>query len=317
MKPAPYQSRLLPHLAILCTVVFWGMSFASNKVILNTGVPPMTLAFLRYLIATAVLLPILKHREPGLVLKGPVRRPLLISSAIGITLYIFFELNGIQRTTVGTASMIIATIPIFTLLVEFTFYKCRLPWYKSLGILLSIVGIHLVIRQSQDLETGSLAGNLFMLGACFCWVVYLMVTKGFKGRNLSGLATTTYQCLYGGLFLLPLALLEYRSWGPIPPIALANLFYLALLCTGLSLFFYIYALNRLGPVVLSSYTNLIPLVGVLGGVLILGETLGPAQILGGVIIISGVCIVNYSRAGAAAPGIPVSEDLAPLPSNPS
>jgi drug/metabolite transporter (DMT)-like permease len=98
MKPGIHRNGLLPHLAILCTVVFWGMSFASNKVILNAGVPPMTLAFLRYFIATGVLLPILKRREPGFVINRSVRRPLVISSVIGISLYFFFELNGIQRT---------------------------------------------------------------------------------------------------------------------------------------------------------------------------------------------------------------------------
>ncbi len=286
---------LLPHLAILFTVLFWGMSFVSNKFILNMGLPPMTMAFLRYIIASSVLFPIMKMREPRFVLRRNLLMPLAVSGLIGIALYFYFELNGIQRTSVGTASMIIATIPIFTLCVEFLFYKTRIPWYKGLGILLSVTGVYIIISQSGDNGTGSLAGNLFMLGACFCWVVYLMFTKGFKDKNITGLALTTYQCLFGGLFLLPLALLEHSQWGPIPFIAWINIFYLALLCTALSFFFYIYALTHLGTVTLSSYTNLIPMVGVLGGVLLMRETLHPTQLIGGGVIILGVFAVNYQK----------------------
>ena len=56
--------KIRANLAITVTVIFWGMSFVSSKTILNAGVPPFTMAFLRFLIASVLLFPIFKKLEP-------------------------------------------------------------------------------------------------------------------------------------------------------------------------------------------------------------------------------------------------------------
>lgn len=292
------SSVFLPTLAILTTVVFWGMSFVSSKVILNAGVPPLTMVFLRFLCASVILLPIFKRVQPGHRIQPGQRLPLILSGLFGVTIYFFFEATGIRLTSASSASMITATIPIFTILAEFLFYKTRVPWYKGIGVALSIIGVYFILQRSQHQGTPqSLTGNLLMLGACMSWVTYIMLSKNLK-KSFSGLALTTYQTLCGTLFLLPLALLEYRQWVPIGLTTWLNILYLAIFCSALGFFLYIYALSKLGSVVISSYINLIPVVSVTGGIILLKESIGPYQILGGITIIAGVFVVNLrSRAG--------------------
>jgi drug/metabolite transporter (DMT)-like permease len=86
------------------------------------------------------------------------------------------------------------------------------------------------------------------------------------------------------------------------PITLAaglNLAYLAVFCSALANFLYVYALSALGPISVSPYVNLIPVVGVLGGVILLGETLVWSQIAGGAVILAGVLLVSRQRPGAS------------------
>ncbi len=115
----------------------------------------------------------------------------------------------------------------------------------------------------------------------------------------SEIAITAYQSLFGTIFLIPLALLERGQWVPITLAAGLNLVYLALFCSALANFLYVYALSRLGPIATSPYVNLIPVVGVLGGVILLGETLVWSQIVGGAVILGGVLLVSRQRPGAS------------------
>ena len=130
-----------------------------------------------------------------------------------------------------------------------------------------------------------------MFGACGAWVAYILLTKKLHTR-LSDIAITAYQSLFGTIFLIPFCLLERSQWVPITFPALLSLAYLALFCSALSNFLYVVALSRLGPISVSPYLNMIPVVGVLGGVVLLGESIAWIQVLGGVVILAGVLLVN-------------------------
>ncbi len=290
--------NILANLAIIATVIFWGMSFVSSKAILNAGVPPFTMAFLRFLIASLMLLPILYRTQPRTRIPKESRVPLLLSALFGVTIYFLFETWGIKLTSAASASMIIASIPVFTICAEYVVYKNNISPIKWLGVLLSIAGVYFIIKRGQASENNpqALLGNLLMLGACLSWVAYILISKGLNGR-FSDLALTTYQNLFGALFLLPLALLEYKLWRPISPVAWINIIYLAVFCSAISYFLYIYSLSHLDSVVISSYVNLIPVVSALGSAFILGEEITLQQILGGAIVIAGVYIVNLKKEG--------------------
>jgi drug/metabolite transporter (DMT)-like permease len=274
-------------------MLLWGLSFVASKTILNTGVPPMTMVGLRYLLTTIILNVLLKIREPHTRLERADVLPLLASGLVGVTIYFFFESRGIKLTTASHASLIIAAIPIFTVLAEMLFYGTRVRLLGAAGVALSVVGVVLVVwSPGSSLFSGSFTGDLFMFGACFSWVAYILLSKNLHTR-LSDLAITTYQSLFGTIFLVPLALLEHRQWVPLSFPAIASLLYLAVLSSAVGNFLYVYALSRLGPISISPYLNLIPIVGVLGGIALQGDRIS----------IAGVLMVNW-RQRLAAPREP-------------
>ena len=295
MTPESPRRILLPTLAVVAAVVFWGLSFVSSKAVLNTGFPPMTMVFLRFLIASAVLLPI--HRRlgarPGL--QGP--RDLLIlalSGIFGVSLYFFFETRGIGLTSASNAALIVGAVPVLTAAADRVLYRNPLTLLRVAGIALSLAGVFLIVRRSSSQFAHALAGNLFMFGACLCWVAYLFLSRRLQGRA-GGLFLTTWQAVIGATCLAPLVLLERARWTIGSPSVWLNLLYLGVACSAVSYFLYLYALSGLGSVVVSSYINLVPVVGAVGGVVLLGERLAPIQLVGAAVVITGVFLVNLPR----------------------
>ncbi len=291
--PAVSPRRTLPLAAVWGTVLFWGLSFVSSKTILNSGVPPMTMVCMRFVVAALILNLFLRRFDPGARLRRTDLLPLAVSGLFGVTVYFFFESRGIRATSASHASLIIAVVPVITVIAEALFFRTRVSWQAVVGIILSVVGVVFVVARPGAGAEGpvSLVGDLFMFGACLSWVVYIILSRNLHER-LSEIAVTAYQSLFGTAFLIPLALLEMRQWVPITLAAGLNLAYLAVFCSALSNFLYVYSLSRLGPIAVSPYVNLIPVVGVVGGVVLLGETIVWHQVLGGVVILFGVLLVS-------------------------
>jgi drug/metabolite transporter (DMT)-like permease len=295
---------ILPSLAVCGTMLLWGLSFVSSKTILNAGVPPMTMVCMRYLATTVILNVVLRLREPKTRLARRDVLPLLASGLVGVTVYFFFESRGIKLTSASHASLIVAAIPIFTVLAEMVFFRTRIRALGAAGIALSVAGVVLVVRsRGGALASGSIAGDLFMFGACFSWVAYILLSKNLHTR-LSDLAITAYQSLFGTAFLIPFALTEHRQWVPVGLTVVLNLLYLAVFSSAVGNFLYVYALSRLGPIAISPYLNLIPVIGVLGGIVLLGEGITLLQVLGGAVIVAGVLMVNARQAKPGSPPVP-------------
>lgn len=285
-------SRLMGFLAIFCTTVLWGLSFISIKVTVAV-IPPLTLALFRFLIASVILLFLLKKVEPATKLaKGDI--PLMaLSGLLGVTVFNDFQNIGIKMTTASAASMIIAAIPILTVVGEFSAFKTRLSWIKIISVILSMGGVYCIVASSQQISQEGFLGNLFMLGAAVSWVVYTLITRPLSTRY-SQLAVVTYQILFGTLALIPFAFFETWEWQSVDYSIIIHLIYLGVFCSALANYLYVYAMRILGVSSVSLFINLIPVISVFGGFTILQEAVSGMQILGGVVILFSVYLANFN-----------------------
>lgn len=286
------QTRLPGIIALLVTMILWGMSFISIKISVAV-IPPMTLALLRFLIASILLYFVIRHKEPETRLARKDIPLMALAGIIGVTAYFFFENNGVKLTTASAASLIIATIPILTILGDCLVFKTKLTRGKIVAVVLSTGGIVLIMHSSLTDVVGSLEGNLFMIGAAFSWVIYSLATRPLNERY-SQLAVVTYQTLFGTVTLIPFALLEAGQWQPLSTTILLHVAYLGIFCSAIGYYLYVYALDILGVSSVSLFINLIPVVAVAGGYFLLHETVTSLQLLGGSIILASVWIATYS-----------------------
>ena len=282
----------------LSVALLWGFSFLSIKVSV-AEVPPMTMAAARFIVACAVL-PLLAR-----LVKDDMRIALrdvpmlVLSGLLGVTLYFYFENNGVALLSASEASLIIGTIPVVTMIAERIFIGTRLGARAYVGAFLSFAGVALIVARSGSSESSSL-GYLYMVGAALVWVAYTFSTRGVSARY-GRISVTFWQCLFGLLGCLPLALLERRAWRVPSTTVVLNILYLGLFCSAAGYWLYISAMDHLGVGRASVFINLIPVVAVVGGFLILGDRLGSLQIVGGAVAVAGVYL-------ATIPGRPQAQE---------
>lgn len=288
------SDKLLANLAMLITVTLWGMSFISIKTAVSE-VPPVTLALLRFMIASAILLTITKKVEPTVKLQRRDFGKMAIAGFFGITLYFYLENTGISLTTASSAALITAIIPILAIALDMLVFKTKIPFVQSLGIIGAMSGAYLAITANGQLDFSSqtFKGNLCIVGAMLSWSLYTLLNKSLNGKY-SGLYLTTYQTLFGTMFLIPLSLFEYSQWHFFSWSALGNIFYLAICCSALGYFLYIYALSKLDVTITTLYLNLMSIIGVMSGHFFLDEIIFPTQILGGIIILLSIILINFT-----------------------
>lgn len=288
------RKKFMALLAILFAVVLWGYSFVSTKIVLRE-LPPISIAFFRQIIASIALIIFLYIKK--LFVRMPLKDVLLLSASsfFGIVLYFVFENTGLKYTSASNGSIIVAAVPIFTLVTEYLFYKLKITRRLVICLVLSVAGVFMVIfEEGFDFSSGSTKGNVLMIGAMVAWVIYTIICKSLT-EKYKGIVITAYQMIAGSILFIPFILRETGQWQSLSGYALANLLYLALLCSALAYYLYNFAVRGLGATVTSMFLNLIPVVSIIGGVVVLHETISLLQIGGMIIIMLSLLSVGNTR----------------------
>ena len=282
-------SRPLAVLSSLAASFIWGFTFLSIKVALR-ALPPMSLGLARFLVAGLLLAALLAARgRPPRLSRGDLPR-MAASGLVGVTAYFFFENNGILRISASEASLVTATIPVFTLLAESAIGNALLSKRNWAGAVLSMGGIGMIVAESFRLSLAP-DGYLFMLLAAFAWVGYGLLTRPLLTKY-DRLELTFWQSLFGTAGFIPFVLFETVSWGAFTWGVGLNVLFLGVFGSALATLLYVSGMNVLGPAVVNVHINLIPVVSVAASFLILGERLSLLQLAGGAVAICGVYVAT-------------------------
>lgn len=278
---------------VFCNVM-WGMSFIASKHALTSGFSPMMLALVRYVLATACLVPITLAKEKRMRLRREDVIPMLLSGITGITLYYFFEYQGIERTSTVNASLILAAIPILTMVAEAFIDKTRMKPVQIAGAVVSVAGTALIVLGGANEGTANLLGDLLIMGSSIVWVAYIFISRKLRG-GYSSLAMNSWQAIAALVTLIPMAAFDPCDLRAIPASGWLAAIALAVICSALCYWLYGNALYEMSPLASAIYINLIPLTTIIGGVLLLGETLTWQAVVGGVMIIGSIFLVNTAE----------------------
>jgi drug/metabolite transporter (DMT)-like permease len=273
---------------VLC-VFFWGVSFVSIKTAL-TVYPPMSLGMLRFAIASVFLYFFKRHTEKKTGKAEKLERrdlPMLVAASIsGVTLYFFFENNGVKRVSVSEAAIITGAIPVITMAAEALLLRRLVLKRQWLGALTSIAGVALVCGVALAIS-GSYTGYLFMAAAVVCWVLYSFATPALFSRR-SQIYVVFWQNVFGFAGFVPFAVPEMPEWGAPSLVVWLHIVFLGLACSALGYCFYAKSLETLGVSVSALFINFIPVISIIAGVFVMGDILRPLQWLGAGLVIAGV-----------------------------
>ena len=285
-------------LMLIFVNVMWGLSFIFSKAALSEGMPVMTLAFVRYLMTAAMMLPMCLKKE-GSIRLGKWAPLAFATTLLGITVYFFFEYSGLQRTTASAASLILALVPMLTLLYRVIFLRERITSLRWLAVALSLIGAYFVIVTDNGEGSGTLVGNLLMVCACLCWTGYILATPRLMESN-SSLRVSTWQAVAAVITLAPFALMERSEWVPISTTAWLCIIALAAICSALCYVLYNEAIKTVDTLSVSLTINLNPVAACIGGALLLGEMLTGIQLFGGILIILSMIVDTLETSGVFA-----------------
>lgn len=294
MNASPGHSIL--YLKLVLTAVFWGGTFIAGRIVAQE-VGPFSAAFLRFIVASAILLGFILRTQKRL--PRVTRQQLLAVTALGLTgvfAYNAFFFAGLKTVTASRASLIITSNPAFIAIFAALIFHDRLTLGKVLGIALSVSGAAIVVSKGQPLlifEGGLGFGELCIFGCVLSWVAYSLLGK-VALTHLSPLVSVTYGCVMGTLFLAVPSffegvhdrLLSY-SWA-----AWLSIVYLGLFGTAFGFIWYYEGIRAIGPARAGVFINLVPLSALLMAFFLLGETLDASLILGAIFVLAGVYLTN-------------------------
>lgn len=284
---------LLACTAALITNVLWGLSFIGSKKALNSGFEPFTLVTVRFAVCTLVLLPVALLKNEKLKLERKDILPEIISALTGVTVYFFFELEGVKRLSASTAALFIATIPVLTLLYAVLFKRKRPSVLCYIFMAASLAGVYLVV--ASDTGKDSVQGALFMLGACLCWVTYIEICHGLV-RKYSLLTVTLWQGIISLLTLAPMCAAEKVDLRTIPLDAwLWAALFLGFLCSCVGYILNNYSISKLTSIGHAVFLNLNPVAAAVGGWLILGEAMSAKGIIGSAIVLLSLFVLAWTE----------------------
>ncbi|GAA3749816.1 DMT family transporter [Salinactinospora qingdaonensis] len=291
------RGRALAIGAVVGAALLWSSSYAVTKEIL-AEVGPLTIGAVRFTLAAlllAVLTGVLARRRSVERPNPRQRRMMWVSGLLGITAYFILENVGVELSTASDASLIVASYPLMTMLLEVVLFRVRVPLLRVGAVAMAMAGVYLVVRNGADVGGDQRwAGDMLLLLGGVVWAVYNIVAKR-SGSGQDPLSSTYHQMTAGAAGFVLASLLEVSEWS-VPSLASsAMLVYLAVGCSIGGFLLYNYGLKALKPSVAVNILNLVPAFGVLGAVVINGETVQLAQLAGGAVIVAGVTLGLVDR----------------------
>ena len=293
METIPNRFREFALLGVLA--LLWGSSYLFLKIAL-AEIPPVTLIALRVSIAAGFLVIVMTLRAERLPRDHRAWAMLLVQSffnAIGAWVILAW---GQQYISAGLGSVLNSTAPIFVFFITL-FITRHEPthWRKLLGAVLGVFGVILIVgADALDGLGRGFAGQIAVLISAVLYACAAIYGKRFT--YLPATVTAAGTMLWAFVFLVPLSLWWDRPWTLQPSwSAIIAAGMLGVFCTGLALLIYFRLIQTLGSMGTASQSFLRAGVGVMLGMLVLGESLEPSVAVGVCVAILGVALINWPR----------------------
>lgn len=285
------------HLAALFTILVWGTTFISTKVLL-TAFQPVEILFFRFVLGLAALLAAYPHPLKGTTAKQELT--FAAAGLCGVCLYYLLENVALTYTMASNVGVILSVAPCFTALLSRLVLKGEeklgVRFFAGFGV--AMAGIVLVSLNGSALQLNPV-GNLLALLAAFVWACYSILTRKIAGFGFHTILTTRRVFGYGILFMIPaLFLFGFRldlgRFANVP--YLLNLLFLGLGASALCFVTWNAAVKLLGAVKTSVYIYLVPVITVAASVLILQEPFTWMTGAGIVLTLAGL-LLSQSKPG--------------------
>lgn len=290
-------------LGLLALAAIWGINFSVVKAVLGV-LDPLALNALRFPLAAAVLGLVLT-RLPGPPLEARDRIRLALLGILGNVVYQLAFILGIEATLAGNASLLLATSPVWTVLLSAALGHEAPNLLVFMGSAITLGGMVLVVLGGgHALGWGwqTVRGDLLMVGAAVLWSVYTVGSGSFV-RKYGAIRVTAWTLWVGTplLVLIGIPALVSTPWASIPAWAWGGVAYAGVFSVGVAYLLWYRGVRRLGNSRTALYSNLVPVAAILTAWAWLGEVPTALQSSGAVVILAGISLARWGGRRAYSP----------------
>jgi drug/metabolite transporter (DMT)-like permease len=287
--------------------VLFGASVVAVRIAVR-DVPPLTLALLRFGQGSLALFVYLALFRRDLL--RIERRDLGYLALLGAIFFTVFPVTfnaGLRYIEASRAALLIATMPLWSLLIGRFAARERLSGRQIVGVLTSVAGVGIVMLHRGAAGSGALKGDLLLLTTALCGAIYNVLAKRMVGRY-TGLTVTFYAMVFGTLLLAPASLVEHAPrLASLGTETLVMVILLGILGGAVSFSLWTAALRYLSPTQVAVYININPMAATLLAAVMLHEHLSASFVLGFAAVAAGVMIVNWTRAPVRVESLAVAD----------
>jgi drug/metabolite transporter (DMT)-like permease len=285
------ESRVFTNTLVVILGVIWGLAFVAIRTA-DFQLSPINLTILRWLIASAGFLGLApffgRPKQP--VKKHDVPRILVVSLASVAGYHL--SLNYAETiVSAGLAGLLISLGPIFVVVLSALFLKEKIGKRLGLALAAAMTGA-VILSLSAGLNFQEVTGPLAVAFSAFMYSVFAVGSKPLV-KEYGALPTAIWVALIGTAFTLPLISLNFiTEIQQLSTITWLSVLYLALLSTVLAnVILYLLIGNR-SVSRLSIQLYIVPLVSLIGGIVLLGESVTILTVLGGIMMFTGVALAT-------------------------
>lgn len=290
------KSNMIYHITAVITVLIWGSTFVSSKVLILHGMTPEEIFTVRFLIAYFCIWLFSPRRLFSDDWKDEARMVLL--GITGGSVYFVTENNALSLSYVNNVSFIVCTAPLLTTLLAIALFRdVHATWKIITGSLLALLGVGMVIFNGHFVLHLSPLGDALALSASLCWAVYSLLLRGVSGRY-GAVFITRKVFFYGLVTMIPFFIV--KPWAfPLShltePVVAGNLLFLGFVASFLCFFLWSWVTKKIGALKTANYVYINPISTVIVSAVFLHEKMAPIAVVGSLCILAGVFIANKQK----------------------
>jgi drug/metabolite transporter (DMT)-like permease len=220
--------------------------------------------------------------------------------------FFLLQTYGLQYATSSEGGILLAFVPVLTMVMGIVFLKEKASFLQQLSIALSVVGVVVIFTmRGSGFDWGNMAGIVLLFLSCLFFAGYSVLARSLM-KTFRPMEITFLTLGIGFIAFLTLSLVRHAAAGTLnqllAPLAegefLTSMLFLGVMSSLVTALTANYALSKLEASRAGVFSNLSPVVSMAAGALVLGEQIGPFHIVGAVLIVAGVWGANYFGAKA-------------------
>lgn len=293
----------LPYIMAACTVLFWSGNYILGRTVIETF-PPVALAFWRWLLAWAILMP---FALPAMRAAWPVIRAywprLTLLGLLSVPCYNTMVYVAFHTTGTINAAVLNSTMPLAITLMAWGLFRERLSLVQGVGVLVSLIGVLWIVSRGDPASLLALEvtpGDFWVIGAVIVYALYTVLLR-LRPANLGAIAFLGTIVTVGTVALLPAFLIELALVGA-PHVTVGNaasVVYMAIFASLIAYVFWNQAAATIGANKTGVFLHLMPVFTTIMAIAFLDETLHWYHVAGMAGVLAGVVLVT--RGGRSAP----------------